>query len=275
MKKRACALLCALVLLFSSGCAELQSYRPIEDINDLDGRRVGVALAWAPDYLLTGREDMTLMRYNSIAEMVTALCYRRLDAIAVERPFCNQILQSVKGVRAVEPVIARDGMIAYIANGQEQLQEQFNTFIREFRTTQEFQDIQNRLNAPEGFIPKDVPMLGGEKVLRVGICTDGYPFAYIDFETQEYVGSDVEFIKHFANAYGYKIEFVGGDYTAMELGIVYGKTDIALSGISNLWRADVELTGKALCSEIYMETDIVFIEVADWEELEILSAITE
>ena len=79
-----CLLLC--------GCRELQGYRPIEDIHNLDGRRVGVGLGYSTDYLLTGRDDMALMRYDSTADMLMALRYRRVDAIAAERPVANQIM---------------------------------------------------------------------------------------------------------------------------------------------------------------------------------------
>ena len=72
-------LLCGLL----SGCGQIRNAHPITDVHNLDGQRVGVGLAWGPDYLLTEREDLTLMRYNNVAGAVTALCYNQVDAIAV------------------------------------------------------------------------------------------------------------------------------------------------------------------------------------------------
>ena len=39
-----------------SGCSisnEMDSYRPVTDVNNLDGRRIGVIAAWAEDYILS------------------------------------------------------------------------------------------------------------------------------------------------------------------------------------------------------------------------------
>ena len=59
---------------------------------------MGVALAWGPDYLLTERDDLMLVRYNNVAGAVTALCYRQVDAIAVEQPIAVDILACIEGL---------------------------------------------------------------------------------------------------------------------------------------------------------------------------------
>ena len=84
MKKVRVFLYIFVFICLLTGCSKNQKREAISDVNDLEGRRVGVALAWGPDYLLTGRDDLELIRYNTMASMVMALCYDRLDAIAVE-----------------------------------------------------------------------------------------------------------------------------------------------------------------------------------------------
>ena len=99
MRKRTVvlSLVTALVLCYTlSSCGQIKNARPITDVHKPDGQRVGVGLAWGPDYLLTGRDDLTLMCYNNVAGAVTALCYNQVDAIAVERPIAVNILENKK-----------------------------------------------------------------------------------------------------------------------------------------------------------------------------------
>ena len=64
-------ILCLFLLL--SGCGhELASYRPIEDVNDLEGRKIGVTLAWASDYVLSLRETGTTS--SCIAMILRRIC---------------------------------------------------------------------------------------------------------------------------------------------------------------------------------------------------------
>ena len=268
LRKSLCLMMAFIMLC---GCSKMKSYRPIEDINNLEGRRVGVGLAWAPDYLLTGRKDLDLMRYNSIPDMITALCYRRLDAVAVERPYATYILSSVEGLHEVQPMIGRIGLVTYIAKDKEQLFNEFNEFTKNFRQTEQYADLDKRLNGTKEFVPKDIELCADGPVLKVGICSENFPFIYIDFSTGEFVGSDIEYIKHFANAYNYNLEFIDSSYGAMELGVGYGYTDIAISGISDLYRADIEYSGRTLVSDSYMENDVVFLEVIDPDKVKINS----
>lgn len=249
------------------GCGQIQNARPITDVHHLDGQRVGVALAWGPDYLLTGREDLTLMRYNNVAGAVTALCYNQVDAIAVEQPLAVDILASIDGLRCIEEPIAVDRMAVLVDPAQPDLLEELNAFIEEFITTEEYADLIARSQDPEGYDFRPVPLQGGERVLHVGTVGEGYPFTYPTGDSIE--GTDVEILCHFANAYGYDLVFHGGTWESMELGVQYGSYDLGCGGISELYRADIERSGSALMSMSFLPVNIVFVEVADREALKI------
>ncbi len=275
MRIKSVALLLVAVMVCSlfCGCSELQSYRPIDDVHNLQGRRIGVCCSWASDYLLTPRDDMTLVRYNTIADMVTALCYKRLDVAAVERSVANYIMSCVGGLGIVEEVIATHGLVAYVTNGREDLLAEFNEFISEFNKTEEYADIIERFSNPEGFVPAEIDNIQNGKKLKISTQSAVYPFCYVDFETGGLIGSDMEIITHFANAYGYTIEISAGEYTTMQNQVVYGQVDMAIGSISDLWNGDVEMTGLALVSDAYMYEDIVFIEIVDSDALKIISTI--
>ena len=270
MKKRTvalCMVIATLLCCLLSGCNQIRNARPITDVHALDGQRVGVGLAWGPDYLLTSREDMTLMRYNNVAGAVTALCYNQVDAIAVEQPLAVDILACIDGLRCIEEPIAEDHMAMLVDPEQSELHAEINAFIDEFITTEEYADLVERIQDPEGYEFQPVPLTGGDRTLHIGAVADGYPFSYPNPETDSFEGTDIEFLSHFANAYGYDLVFYGDTWESMEMGVQYGSYDIGCGGISELYRPDIERSGSALMTKSFFPVNIVFIEVADRDAL--------
>lgn len=272
MKKVRVFLYIFVFICLLTGCSKNQKREAISDVNDLEGRRVGVALAWGPDYLLTGRDDLELIRYNTMASMVMALCYDRLDAIAVEKPYALYIMKSVGGCHIVEEPIKRANVNAYVAPSRPELLDEFNCFISEFKKTDTYEDIMDRFLNASVYEPEIIPVGSGKKI-KVGVGSDNYPFSYINFDTGAYEGCEIELVKHFANAYGYEPEFIDGTYEACELGVSSGKLDMSFYGCSELYREDVELSGMATVSDGYFPMDIVFIEIEDPEKVKIQTVI--
>ena len=252
-----------------SGCGQIRNARPINDVHKLDGQRVGVALAWGPDYLLSSRDDMTLMRYNNVSGAVTALCYNQVDAVAVEQPLAVDILSSIDGLRFIEEPIAVDHMAMLVDPTQPELFAELNAFIDEFVATEKYTELVSRIEDPEGYEYKPVPLVGGDRVLKVGAVTEGYPFTYPNSETDSIEGTDVEFLCHFANAYGYDLEFYEGTWESMELGVQYGTYDLGCGGISELYRDDIERSNTALMTTSFIPVNIVFVEVEDRDKLKV------
>lgn len=259
--KRAAILAMSLVLLcfFLSGCNALKSARPITDVHALDGQRVGVGLAWGPDYILSQRDDVLVMRYNSVAGAVTALRYRQVDAVAVEKPLAIEIVNSVPGLRYIEEPITQDSISVIVPPNQEELKQELNDFIAAFVQTPECQDLVARLNDPNGYTPKQVPLPGGDRVLHVGAVADAYPFSYFNTETNSFEGTDIEFLCHFANACGYDLAFYDNTWESMENGIQYGQYDIGCGGVSTAYRDDFELNDYARMTDPFLSVDIVFV----------------
>ncbi len=115
-----------LPLLMLTGCQSNWEPNFITDVNNLEGRRVGVNLSWDADYALTGRKDMELYRYDSLADMMMALGYDKVDAIAIDDMSYILISKHSTGLKKIEPEIKKTG---YLWNFREaELRDQFNEF---------------------------------------------------------------------------------------------------------------------------------------------------
>ncbi|MDD5952915.1 MAG: transporter substrate-binding domain-containing protein [Oscillospiraceae bacterium] len=262
-------LLAIIILLCISGCAGKQGYQPIDDVSNLEGRTVGVNLVWSADYMLSDREDMTLVRHNTVANLVMALRYGQVDAIAMERPFANEVMYSMSGLRIVEPSTATDELVACVNIDRTDVLEDFNAFASDFYGSEDYIELYDRLNS-DSYEYHAVEPIGGEKILQVGIPTDCYPFCYYDSESGEFAGSDVEVITRFANEYGYSLELTGGVFSTIEMGIVNGDFDLAIGTFFESSRVDTELTGAVSLSKPYMQHEIVFMEIEDPDNVKVL-----
>ena len=155
MKKRLAAwalLACALLTL--TGCGEeFRNYRPIEDVNALDGRKIGVNLAWASDYVLSPREgeDLVLYRYDDPASMLMALFYHQIDALCCDA-FGWLTLEYTNGehLHRVEEPIATDGFMNFVTPAREDLRDKFNEFLVYYHETEEFADLYERMTNFDG-----------------------------------------------------------------------------------------------------------------------------
>ena len=238
------AALCLALLL--AGCGKSAwVYRPITDVENLQGRRVGVNLAWEADYLLTGRQDMELYRYDETSAMVLALNADKVDAVAMDQLAWKMAEAVTDGLGLVKPAITTAGYVAYIARDREDLQQEFNEFLREFKTTEAYEELVRSREEFDGvnLIVPEVPLTGTGELLRVAYADAGYPRSCVGASDGEPLGFDVAFIKHFANARNYRVEFTSAVYENMVMGLQYGLYDLAVGYLAECYKEDVADAG--------------------------------
>lgn len=228
-------------------------------------------MAWSADYMLSSREDIEVVRYNTVADLVMALRFKKIDKAAMERPFAVEVLNCVDGLRIIDETIATDGLVFAVNNEREDLLNELNEFFSRFKESKEKKELFERLNSTEGYEYHEIENAKGNRVLSVGLPTDAYPYSYIDFESGNYAGSDLEVITMFANEYGYTLEFTPGIFTTIEIGIGEGEFDVAIGSFCDAAREDAEVSEVFMMSDVYMEHEIVYIEVEDFNSLKIIS----
>jgi len=240
--KYASALLVIMSLsLVLAGCgASGWKYDPITDVNDLEGRRVGVNLAWESDYYLDGRKDMELVRYDTTADMMMALKYDKIDAIALDVDSVKLLLSLSEGIERVEPAFAEVGSIMYFSGDNEALKEEFNQYLTEFKRTDEYQDLLKRIDEYDGteYIGSDIPLTGKGKVIRVAADPDNFPRAFLYPGDDILTGYDVEILKRFANDHDYQIEFSYSNYDDGIIGLKSGIYDIMTGYVTDVFNED-------------------------------------
>lgn len=255
------------------GCgSEFKSYRPITDVNNLDGRKIGVNLGLAADYILSPRDgdDLYLCRYDSAADILLALYYRQIDAICCDSLSWGVMESTTQGFKRCEEYVAMDGFLAYVNPEKEYIRDKLNEFLKYYKTTSAYEAIMKSVNDLSTYgaeFGRNSDKNGtGEKV-TVAYSADCYPSSYPDTDGTA-LGYDVELLYDFAAYSNYEIEFVPTSYQDMCMGTLMGRYDIGIGCISLSYKEDAEVIG-ILPSDVLYDVPLYLVEIADPDNLEI------
>lgn len=263
--RRLAAFALSLALALSlGGCGNSKpewEYHPITDVNDLEGRRVAVNLAWEADYLLSGREDLTVVQYDSFADIILALGYDKVDAFAVDGLVWKVFQANSTGLARVEPPCGSVGYAAYFSADRETLMEEYNRFLEGYRQTEAYADHMARLEDFDGleYVGPEIPLTGTGETLRVATMAEEFPRAFLEAGEDVPSGFDLESLKLFANEGNYQLEFYYTVYDDIMQGLRSGAYDLAIGYLSDVYRGEV-LDAGVLLSDLLDEIPVYFVE---------------
>lgn len=264
LRHLATALVCALLALSLGGCSNQSGEM---DPTQWRSWRIGVPLAWGADYYLTDYENLPfLYRYEDGSECLMGLKFGYIDAIVVDDLYAREIVRLNPELTILDEPVGQDQPIAYVSTHRQDLLEEINVFIPVFRESEEYADLCLRSEAVE-FVPNEyIPAVEDGPLLRVALDTSAgnYPYAYYDFNTDSPQGVEVEFVKQFAAAYGYAIEWYDSDWDSCAVALTNHQVDLVVGGASIYYVKETEEEGNMLCSDPYFDMDLVLI--VDLEE---------
>ena len=272
MRKVSILLIAALCLsLLLSGCGhELASYRPIEDVNDLEGRKIGVSLAWASDYVLSPRDgkDLILYRYDMPADMLMALFYHQIDAICIDN-LEWQILKYTNGDSVRAEQLTMDGFVAYMSPTHETVRDDFNRFLAYYHQTEEFAELYDRIMNFDGveYEPGEYihPNGTGEKI-KLAFYADCFPYCYCETDGA-FCGYDIEIMYAFADYCNYDIELIATSEEDMFYGVSTGRYDMGIGSLSISYAPEAEAVGVYV-TDMYYEVPLYLVELKKGATLE-------
>ena len=251
-KRRSIQSIIAVMLLMAicfslAGCmtARKWRYNPITDVNNLEGRKVGVNLAWESDYYLTGRTDMELYRYDTTADMIMALKYDKLDALAVDEDTARLILTRSKGLEVVQPAYAVSSSIMYFGSNDEALAQDFNRYLAEYKKTDEYKDMLKRLAEFDGSEYDDpgIAQTGSGKVIRVAADPNNYPRTFQEPGEEVFKGFDLEILMHYAYERNYRLEIFKSNYDDGVIGLQSGLYDVMTGFLGDIYARQIREIG--------------------------------
>jgi ABC-type amino acid transport substrate-binding protein len=235
-------------------------------MDNLKNKRIGVMCGYSSDYIFYDTElkefGMQLYRFDYYADMQLALRFNRLDAAAMESDeayvFCR--IEPKFGIALVP---APDLEFGYPFNSENrEFLDQFNVWVREFRKTEVYTDIIQRVDASlqAPYVARNIPnLVTTDRVLRIAAFDGWEPVSYINASSGEWEGSDVELVTHFANSLGAKVEIIDMSYQQMLIELSLGSVDLMLCPETLLYQKDMEMTKNITMSDGVFLKSIVLI----------------
>jgi len=243
--------------------------RKIDRIDNLSGQRIGVITAYEGDYLLSDRQDITLQRYNSEADLLVALCYRQVDAAALTYDMANYVVSLSSGFKIHEQPIATNNVASMFSEGSKYMAE-FEDFLQVIKENGEYDKYLERYYNNEYYDGSPITeQTGTGEIVRIGYNYNLIPIAFEDTINHCPNGSEVDIYIMFANYMNYKIEWVKEAETSGVNDLYYGKIDILLAGYSEVYREDCETSPYVDMGPSYRDSYIVLLEVEDYDNLKI------
>jgi len=255
--------------------AQFKSAQEIGDVDHLTGQRIGCISAFEADYLLTDRKDMNLLRYDSEADAIVALCYRACDGVALVKSAAQYIQSKSTGLAISDEAVAHIGLTLLFTIDNEFFDE-FNDFIKEFRNSDDYAGFCERVENQVYTDGYDIyPETGTGKTIKIGYIPNYMPVVYLDAIYKVPSGSEVELMKRFANAYDYKIEWILTSEEIVSQQLVSREIDVYVGGYTDVYREEAEMSDYVDMTDSYLDSDVVLLYVSDYDNLSISSYVSE
>jgi len=268
----AAALIVVILALALYNYYALKSSTDIESIDSLSGQRIACCAGWESDYLLTPRDDITLLRYETNADCILALSYGQVDAVAMDEITLHAVLNVTEGIEVLPGNITSVGCTFYTSYAAEDKLAEFNEFAESFLQSDEYQSFHDNVFS-DNYQMSDIPDIEGGKKLVVGYVPDSYPESYIDFVTGKPAGYGIEVVKRFAYEYGYTIEWVETSENGALAQLGLDQIDFAACYVSDISRDDTENSGEAHMTAPYFLVDVFLIKTAEGQTLKLTGEI--
>lgn len=217
------------------GCSFNNDSKSIRKIEDLDGKTCGVLNGSFHGQFIKDNYkdiDVSIVYQNTNSELLMSLMSNRIDAVAIDTPFANQMVSENDGIssREIENSEIASGFIFSDANGE--LLKDFNDFITRAKESGLIGEIENKwINADVAttkVIKKEYTPTKG--TINAIISNASPPFSFVaDNELQ---GFCVEVLYEFGYDKGYDFNFSYANFDGILSGVSTGKYDIGVDEVT-------------------------------------------
>lgn len=252
MKKLFVVLLLSLVVVFPTFAKTHSTYKTIED---LDGKPIGVQTAVLYEELIMDRVPNTKFQYYTMPnDLILALKSGKIDAYLIEEVSFGVQKKNHPDLAVLEEPAGYINATCIIGNNsrKDRILAELNAFIAESNANGLLAELYDYWITDFDPVNDTCDLSGftGENgVINIAVEGGYEPFSFIS--NGNISGFDVDFIAHFARAYGYTPVFHEVPFEAIAPGVETGKYDIGMNIVVSAERNE---TGTL--SDVYYTTPI-------------------
>lgn len=209
---------------------------PYADPADFAGKTVAVVTGGTPETILAEYfPDAIPAYYSGNADSVMAVVAGKADAVLSDDVILYQSIVKDSSLRMIPVNVPPDRLAPIFQKNEkgEALAAQYNEFLAAYRAGPDYEKDKAKWIAgtDEEKVfddPSDIPDVNGTILIAT---TGAVPPAVIVVDG-EIRGFEIEIMREFCRAYGYRPKFVTADLTAIITGVTTGKFDIGSTGFT-------------------------------------------
>lgn len=268
-KSIAFAMVCVMLVSLLCGCSSERAPRTIR-LEDAD---VGLKIMCAEFFAADGHPELlpykNLIYVDNYSTGLMSLDAKKIDGFYGQSTTANEILRNAKDPSAynvyripINMEVTQAFQVSEKAVGINEdslVQDEFRSFMEEFRQTETYNDILRRIENTrfESYERKKVEIPAPEeavKTLRIGYSPEMMPYSMLDSEGEPYGGS-IEIVSHFAKKMGYAVEWVPSTPMASFVEVPSGRMAMFIFAVNTGWG---QLPG-VLTDTVTYPVNIVFV----------------
>ena len=235
----ACLCLALITLFLLAGCGGQEATNngelAIESLADTEGKTIAVVTGTIFDQIVAEKlPGASVKYYKNNADSIAALEKGAVDAMIGDEPVIRNIAAKNPRVKRVAEKVSNDEVGAIFQKGNEQLQQQFNSFIQEIQGNGIYDEMIARWLPEEGApgsMP-DIELTPTNGTLVLATNAELEPFTYYDSNNQ-IAGFDIEIAKRFAAYMDMDLRIMDADFGGVLNAVQGGKADFGV-GLINI-----------------------------------------
>jgi len=231
MKKIIAIVLAAMMLLSITACGGKSAAAPINSVEDLKGKKIGVQLGTTGDIYASDIEGATVEQYNKGFEAVQALSQGKIDAVIIDDQVAFALAEGNDKVKVLEEPFTVEDYAICLAKENKDLTADMNKAIAEIKSSglldEIFDKYINKNPDAKGYEYKGD---GTKGTLVMGTNAEFPPYEY--HEGDAIIGIDVEIVQAICDKLGYQLKIEDMAFDAIIGAVQSGKVDFGASGFT-------------------------------------------
>jgi len=205
---------------------ETPSELKLSKLDDIKDKKIGVLLGSVHDhYVIQTYPKATLFQYQNVPDLLMAVNSEKIDVTIMGNVSLPEILETNKDLGILVDDIYKNDLATGFNKENDQLREQFNTFLQTIKSNGIYDDMVDRWMVRRVMEIPDIKSSNVNGELKAGMVSDmGMPFA--THKDGKLVGFDIELGSRFAASLGKSYVPVDMPFGSLIASISTNKIDI-------------------------------------------------
>lgn len=235
VKKGLVLLLCLTALTAVAGCG---SHKIVNNVDDLEGSRIGVQLGtvgdtYASDY--EGDEAGTVIeRYNKGNDAVQALKQKKVDAVIIDEEPAKAFVEKNKDLKILDEEFALEEYAICIAKGNSDLKEKINDALAQLKADGTFAMIEANYTGTDDekgktpYVAKNIDRPNGTLIAATNAAFQPYEY----YSEGVMTGFDIDMMQAVCDVLGMTLKMEDMEFDSIITSVQSGKAMVGVAGMS-------------------------------------------